>query len=186
MSSETLWKVYGTVNEWVRFTDAKAAAILAADGVLAGFAASLLKDNRAEVLGSAPLLVCVGLGLGALGISVVYCVNCISPSLGFLRPKFLAPSPVAVRDPKESLIFFGHVAALESAGDYALLTAEAFSDEAKLQAQLSQQVWANARVCLDKNKQVAWAVLFLSVALVLGALALGIGFVFGGKSHVGT
>ncbi len=39
---ESIWKTYEMVNDWIRFSDAKAGAILTADGVLVGIFLALL------------------------------------------------------------------------------------------------------------------------------------------------
>jgi hypothetical protein len=177
---ESLWKTYQATGEWIRFTDTKAGATLAACGVLAGVVAGALKDNRKEILASVPLSMCLALALLALLSAVVYGMNCISPTLGFQKKKGLTRSPVAFLDAKESVIYFEHVAALEKPEDYELVASEIFADAERTRTQVAQQVWALARVCSEKNRQVAWAIRLLAVSLVLFTLAALVGFV-GGK-----
>lgn len=177
---EGLWKAYQANAEWIRATDTKAGAVLAAAGVLVGVVASAVKDNRADILRNPVLGNCVVLGTTLLVLSVVYGVNCISPTLGFRRKRGLARSVTEFQDAKESVIYFEHVASLERPDDYALIAGEVFTHPEKAQAQVAQQVWALARVCSEKNRQVAWSIRLLALSLAFFALAVLVGFV-GGK-----
>jgi len=180
-ATESLWKVYGSLNEWVRFTDAKAAAVLAADGVLAGAAISALQGKRELLMSHPAALSALVIGLAALVASAAYCIFCISPSVetGPLKWFRFSRHPLAeFAAAPTSLIFFGHVAAKNkdgsdrfgSAGAFAEEAKRAFGDDALALEQISQQVLANSRVAYDKCKQVAWAIKFLAVALLFGLI----------------
>ena len=43
---EPLWKIYETINEWIRFSDTKAVAILGINGVFASFVFSNLYEIK--------------------------------------------------------------------------------------------------------------------------------------------
>lgn len=157
-ASTELWKVYGTLNEWIRFNDAKAGAVLTANGVLVGAALTVLKDNRVFVLGHSGILIASALALISVVISSVYCLLCIAPSVG---------SGAAT-----SLIFFDHITRqFDKPEDYADAVHDRLTDPEQAFQQISQQVHANATVASRKTRKVYLAVCALSIALIFGGIA---------------
>jgi hypothetical protein len=54
-ATEALWRIYGATNEWIRFADTKACAILAADALLLVTAVlELLKRNATAATAALP------------------------------------------------------------------------------------------------------------------------------------
>lgn len=146
---ESLWKTFEAINELIRFADTKATAILAINGVTAGFFFSnielvqtVLKQSPIALV---PLLVAIGLVLVSAGSSAC----CILPRLG---------------NRSECLIFFCDVARnYKSATDYE--NAWKSATRAKIETELTHQIWANSRIAAEKYDLVWCSVLFFVAAL---------------------
>jgi len=153
---ETAWQIYATVNEWIRFSDTKAGAILAADGVIAAVAFSLLPEPVPAAY--LPLIVS-GAVSGVL--SVYFSILCLNPALRFGEPN--------------SLIFFAHIAQrYQGPNEYAEALVGVFSEEEAAAAQIAAQIWVNSRVALKKYRAVTWATRsfgFTVAVIVLGVMA---------------
>ena len=158
-----LWKIYDAIGESIRFFDAKAGVILAANGVLIGAAVTALQGNRNFVLEHPAFLTFAALALVSLAGSAICCLLCISPSLVTYHPRLKKA---------ESPIFFAHIANLAGPEDYEKAVLEKLTDERKALWQMSEQVWANARVASRKAKLIPFAVFFLGAGLLFALLAL--------------
>lgn len=159
--TEQQWKTFAVINEWLRFADTKAGAILTANGVLAGVAIGVLKDHRTYLLDHLWITGVATFGLLAVLGSASYCLLCIFPK-------------TRIGDPR-SLIFFDHIARKfpKDPGAYAQAVLDAAADRNEPFKQISQQVWANSLVAEKKHRQVACAIRLLIVGL-LCCLVLGI------------
>jgi hypothetical protein len=171
-ASEPYWKTLNTINEWVRFLDAKATAVLAADAAIAAGLLGLLKDTAKDAAKSGLTLLLAAAAVLCLFISGVYCLNCISPTLNnrfqsflFLFNPLAPPSPTGEAT---SLLFFDHIARNDKFGEQAK---EKLSNPETLKTELIVQIKENAKVARDKSLQVGKAIQCLSLALVLGMLA---------------
>jgi len=151
--TDNLWKIYNNISELIRFSDAKAIAILATNGVIAGFYfsnISTLKDiltDRPIVF--IPLLVAVFL----IFISASRSAQCLFPRL---------------KAEKEcDVIFFGDIVKKHrSPTDYEKAIRESFSNNnATLNSQLSYQIWQVSKVAQCKYDAVKESVWFLSAAI---------------------
>src|SRR5580658_9923838 len=63
-----VWRAFSNVNDWVRFSDAKAAAVLAADGVLVASIAAWLAGTHTSVLQSRVVVA----WLGTIAVAAFY------------------------------------------------------------------------------------------------------------------
>lgn len=145
------WEVLSLVNEWVRHAEAKAGAILAAGGVVAGVLYSLLdKQTKPPWTLTLPAAIC---GIMTLSTAVMSAVA--------LRPRLWA------REAPTSLLYFDHIARrFDSPGAYGqALRGLVTSAEDELQ-QVAQQVWVNAVIARQKYQWAGRALVSL-----IGALA---------------
>ena len=55
METEFLWKTYDTINDWIRFSDTKAVAIVATYGIAIGFISSNLTELK-QILNKSPAI----------------------------------------------------------------------------------------------------------------------------------
>ena len=160
------WKSLSQVNEWIRFADAKAIAILAGSGVLGGLlvrAIPQLSDfkiypARATLLSVA--IVCVG-------ASALIALRSVAPRLRTGEAR--------------SLIYFEHVAR-RYASDRAAFVKGFVSladDETRLVEHIAEQTWANSLVARRKFRRVSYAVLFLGAAMASSGAAIIVNRVWG-------
>lgn len=158
---ETLWKTYDTINEWIRFSDTKAVAILGINGVVAGFVFSNLKELKL-VLSSYPIiLIPLIIGIFTCSVSVYFSIICLAPTL-----------KVGDRD---SLIFFAHVAEkFKTPGDYEKAVRQILKNDNDLMGQITNQVWSNSKVAWKKYNAVVWCTRFfiLTVLICIGAIII--------------
>ena len=164
---EQLWRIYAAINEWIRFADTKAAALLALNGVLVAAAVSPLKEEWNFLTNHPTVLVLLTLCGVSLFVSAFYCLKCIQPKLR------IKPAPAS----STSLIFFEDIAVYESAELYGN-AALALSKQEGAFNEISKQVWAVSQVAHAKHRQIHWAVLSLIFGLLccFGAAAAGYAF----------
>lgn len=92
-ATEQQWRVYGVINEWIRFADAKAGALLTLNGVLVAAAVGPIKDKWEDLLAHRPVLLLLAFAVAGLFVSAFYCLECIRPKL---RVKSAATSSLSV------------------------------------------------------------------------------------------
>ena len=80
-TTEPYWKTLATINEWVRFLDAKAVAVLTANAAIGAGLLGLLKDSAHTLSKYGPSLMAAAAATVCLLFSVVKCLFCISPTL---------------------------------------------------------------------------------------------------------
>lgn len=164
------WHVYDAIAGWVRFSDAKAGGVIAANALLwsvmvnsAGMGTAYSNSGEISLLGGVGLLFAL---LSA--VSVGLALASVLPTLRVGESR--------------SYVYFAHIARRVSGG----MTSEECMhardswvqeflvlDSASKASQIGQQVWANARVAWKKYKLVSWSVRLLISALVT-AIILGV------------
>ncbi len=150
------------INEWTRFADAKAAAVLTANGVLGTLAAGLIEKHW-DLLARNQCLKIVALLCGlALLVSSFVCVKCLLPRL-------------KVKGEFRSLLFFHHIALYDNPESY-LAKAGALSDPDEAFREVGTQVWANAKVAREKHKEVALAIWLTGLSLLVALAAWIVAF----------
>jgi hypothetical protein len=156
-SAENLWHGLQSVNDWVRFADAKAGAVLASDGVLIAVVAQSSTDETAALRVLPTLALAVASGLLALWALI--------PRLGMVRPS--------------SPFYFNHVATeCSNAKAYREWVLPVVRDPAALAATLSDQIWAMSTVAKRKYKWVrvaTWLLGGASCCIVVAGLVEHLG-----------
>ena len=159
MGSEHAWKALQQVNEWIRFADAKAAAVLAASGILGGLVA---KSAPTSInFSSQPLVALLTVSaLAFVGGAVALSLCVFAPALNTGEPR--------------SLLYFDHVARQysQSPRRFSEHLATLLSHESDYTKQVAQQVWANSVIARKKFRRVALAVYALGIAMACSGLAL--------------
>lgn len=156
---ETLWKTYNVINEWIRFSDTKAGAILAANGVIASIVLSKLSEDNVFLNNHPIFLIPLILGIITTFISIISSIICLNPTL-------------KIGTKTNSVIFFANIAEnFEIYSDYEKNALDVLTDEKHAAAQISQQVWANSKVALKKYKAVAWATYSLEGTILIGIIS---------------
>jgi len=146
---ESMWRTYETVNEWIRLADAKATAVLGAEGVLAGV---LFTDLLNQGTFAWYEWVLLGLFATSASVSIWCCLKCLSPTL-------------AVGEPT-SLVYFAHIAQrYQRPGDYATEAHKAWADGDTACSEIGNQIWANSRVAWGKYRRVTCAIRSFAVSV---------------------
>lgn len=150
--TDDLWKTFSAVNEWVRFSDSKAGAILVANGILAGFGVPAVVSVYQELPDDYLLLAIVLAGIASVLVSSGFCLKCLNPSLRAVQ--------------QSSLIYFSHIAQqFADANSYAERLRERMGEVNWLEDELTNQIWSNSTVANGKFTDVAWATGALAAAI---------------------
>lgn len=157
MRDDEAWKIFSQVNEWIRFADLKATALLAVGGVLGGL---LIRSVPSGCTGCQAPLALYGVAIVAVVLSTIMSLVALLPRLG------RAGEPTSV-------FYFHHVARRYSRDPRAF--AEAFmatvDDPAATTREVVAQIWANSQVARRKFRIVTYATWLIGVAMVLAGTA---------------
>lgn len=170
---EFMWQAFANLNEWVRFSDTKAAAVLAADAAIIGVAATLLAGNRPAFLDSPFAVVWMfTLAVGAF-YSAVHALASLMPQLRLPGRNEVPPPPSAQSttssEESSSLVFFMDIEAnFPSAREFHAAVSNALADPERAVFQISHQVWVNSRIAAIKYQRVSAAINGLFVTVCLG------------------
>jgi hypothetical protein len=162
-ATDHLWKTYATINELIRFADAKAGALLTVNGVLIGAALTVLND-KPNLLGITPLIFFLWVVWGlCLLVSTACGLLCIKPILlvkhGSEQPR------------KDSTIYFDHIAHRANFAAFCsdVLSVQKGEGEFK---QIAAQVYAVSKIAVKKHRSISRSVTSLSLALAIGVVLL--------------
>ncbi len=164
LDNEDLWNIFSNINDWVRFADTKAAAVIAGQVTIFALAIPRILTNGTIIATSIWLLLLLALSLILGALTLLYALKCILPRLKVGEAK--------------SLIFFGHIAqAFSDAKAYQEMVERHLNEPSGLRDHLVHQIWSNAVVAWDKYKTSTWALRFFAFGLVLNVIELLIVFV---------
>lgn len=145
-SDEHYWNVYVQINEWIKFADAKAGALISLNGVILGFVVSNLDNIRLIIASETCTKVLIILGIISLIVSLFFAIKCIFPKLNVGEP--------------QSHIFFEHIAKKYT-------TAKEFKKYVDkpidLNVDLKTQVWANSKVASKKYTAINYSIIAFSL-----------------------
>jgi hypothetical protein len=154
MKVDEAWRVLGQVNDWIRFADTKAGAVVAASGVLGGL---LVKSapSRNDFRTHTTYAVLLSLALASVAVGMLLALRVLTPKLRSGEPR--------------SLVYFSHVAKKypRTPSDFVERFKSMADDENQLAIQVLDQVWANSCVAYRKYRMVTWAIWFFRAALVI-------------------
>lgn len=153
---ESLWKIYNAVNEWIKFSDTKAAVVLATNGVvLSIFFSNILKYIKPlflyQVLTSFVILFII-IGTVAGILSIIYAIFCLIPDTGSYKSK--------------SLVFFGDIAQFDTPEEYSKEAKKELFNELNLKDHIFQEIWINSRIASDKYDNVKLSIKLLGIAVL--------------------
>jgi hypothetical protein len=157
------------INDWLRFSEAKAATLIAGNGVLIFGILRLIKDGHYNQL----LVVYVGLVIFQLFISLVLCLVSFIPTLEL---KWFTGNSCSVNG-TNNLVYFNDICQL-SPIEYLESINKAngliFNDFSAYEKMLSNQIVTNSKIVTRKMKIFKLAIWFTLSAMVtpLGALVL--------------
>jgi hypothetical protein len=149
---EKSWKFYTLIIDWIKFSDTKAAAILAINGVIFG----LVFRNIFEIMQNFPeknLYISLSIIFGIItGILSIFCsVYCLFPNTNHTKP---------------SIFFFEHIASYNDVKEYNKDFHKTISGP-WLNLQVSELIWEISKIASTKYKRVKWAMMFLGLTIIL-------------------
>ena len=172
------WEVFKTVADFVRFSDAKAAVILAFAGGSAAFLSTRVDVLHAIILrhGNDPwgalLYVAVLLYLCALAFTMFASLRSLRPAL-------------STGDKKRSLIFFKHIAEDYAGRHVEYGRALGALGEDEVREEVAHQICANARIATAKFEWVERAIQALIAAIAAWAMIVVLLLLLGGEGAGG-
>jgi Family of unknown function (DUF5706) len=152
VATDESWKLLEHVNEWLRFADAKAGAILAASGVLGGLMLSSI-PTRSKALAHPLNAVLILIALAGIAASSLLTLRVLAPRLRTGEAR--------------SLVYFDHIARRYQSERNAFVDnyLSLANDGDGLARQLTEQIWANSLVARRKFRQVSYATRFLGLSM---------------------
>jgi hypothetical protein len=158
---ETLWNILSNINEWIRFSDAKASILLAAYGAVGVLAFPEMTKRISTISSHSDLSVLMIIGLSFSVLAICFCFLTLLPRL---RLKDI-PSNF------NSLIFFKDISERYTNWDvYYESVIKLIDEEDKIKKELSQQIHANSKVCFNKYVMVTralWSTMFCFISFIL-------------------
>lgn len=153
-----LEEIHSTVNEWIRFADAKAGATLTVSAIGGTLVANDL--IRPTPYDSTPVTILLA-GSGAAAVATLVMVLwALAP---VIRPRDMGPSH----------LYFGHISQHSSHSSYLAAFRQTLEAD-DLAEHVAHQIYENSRIALNKMKVVGWATRSIAAQLLLGFLALGL------------
>lgn len=150
---EYLWNVYSSIVDWIKFSDTKAGAVIAANIAII----TIILGNHNHIVAlfdrSAIFAWLLGAGVITIYLSIIFSISCLTPTLRIKH--------------ESSTIFFGHITnKAGSAEAYRNAINKVFEDNTQLD-QICEQIWSNATVAERKYRKVRWAIRFFAATLHL-------------------
>ncbi len=165
-ATEHLWKTYTVINEWIRFADAKAGALLAVNGVLIG--AALGKIDGKQQFHPDQRLYWIALVLAVL--CAIFLIVSAACSLWCINPILKLKNQDSA---KKSTIYFEHIASAETQKEfYGRILA--VKGEQKAFEEIADQVLAVSKVAKTKHLFIKISVLTMAAGLAFGVGLLGV------------
>ena len=149
--NDNLWKTLHNINEWIRFSEGKAIAIMATQGVFITIASQkLLEDSL--VFGSFELITTVvALLFSCVSIGIAF--QCLNPSLkisGGVSP-----------------LYFGSIAeSFNSSREYYEYFNQSMTADNSISEELCGQIYINSRIADRKYRHVAYSIRCMMCAIV--------------------
>jgi len=176
-SIQSLWTVYSSILDLIKFSDVKAGAVVAVNAILWGLLGFFASKHNQSISFIDNLLIN---GPAWVLIAVVLSVISILLALLSVYPRLkVGESP--------SHIYFAHIAKrvnrhmnqeekIKVRDAFVKEIALLIATQTNLTEEIANQIWANSLVAWKKYKLISWAIkfLFISVLLVLAAITIKI------------
>jgi len=160
---DTLWRTYEIINDWIKFSDTKAAAILAMNGVIIGVVLTAILTNLSDAQDYLKDHTCLRwlliLGIILEAASIICCFFCLKPTLRNKNPS--------------SLIYFGDIYwGYKTSSEYMEAVKEQFTHDEKTVSHIADQIWINSKIAWKKYVAVGLALVFLTLTICIGIVGL--------------
>ena len=156
--NENFWRTYQTVNEWTRFSDAKAGALLTVYGVLYTLIYSNANDVYLAINSSKLICVLTVCCFIASFFSMYFAFKCLNPRLSNPNPR--------------STIYFGHISQNVNYNAYLSQATAVFNNEDQTSEHLAEQIFINSTIAWKKFKNVCLSIRFFFAVVVLSILII--------------
>jgi hypothetical protein len=156
--TDDLWRILGSISDWVRFADAKAGATLAVDGVMMVLLAGRLTRTPSP---TAVAVIVLSIALTLAALSALAAVWTVMPRMRTLGA--------------DAMIHYGRIASFDTAESFAAGLKEPLSDPDRMAGVLASQIWTLSRAAAHKYRLVGLAVRLLAGALATGLTGLVLG-----------
>ncbi len=152
---ESYWRIYQEINEWVKYSDAKAGILVTIYGVLYTiiftnpYTLNTYFSSSIEII-----LLSILFGIFSI-ISMFYAFRCLNPRLKSEKSK--------------SVIFFGYIAQIKHYKDYMEYSEKVFNDNRNTIEHLTEQIHVNSQIAWKKfsNITVSIRFFFASIATLI-------------------
>lgn len=166
-SLDYLWNTFSNVNEWIRFSDAKAGGIIVANGTVGPVI--LLSDTIKNLTANN----------GVASVFVVVCAITLIFSTGFalhsLLPRIHTTKTKNQSNASRSVIFYGHIATdFKTAAQFEAGILKVLEDPMAARSQIIHQIWSNSDVATRKYRLVLSATRALYASIGSGLFLLAI------------
>lgn len=154
---ENLWQIYKTTNDFIKFSDTKAAVILASNGVIL----SIIFTNIPKYLasnnnGNFPLFAFLGLFIGLYFtlVSILNAILCLSPRTNMNSDKDL------------DLLYFKDISDnSDDFEDYTKSIDNLISSEVKFKKSISKQIFQLSRIANTKFNKVNISIRLMGIGI---------------------
>ena len=154
---DDLWKTLASINEWVRFSEGKAIALLAAQGL---FVSIIAQNGLGQESGTETVSLCLGyLALILNVISMFFAFLCLNPRLklgGGVSP-----------------LYFGSIASsFNNSKEYQSYFKEKMGDSESVLRELSGQIFVNSQIADRKYRNVAYSLRIFIASILTWVLLI--------------
>jgi hypothetical protein len=156
-SSEDAWKALQHTNDLIKVADAKAAAILAASGVLGGVLLRALPEQQLW-LAEWPHVGLLLISIGSVSASILFALRVFVPRLR--------------TEASRSILFFDNIVrSYAKVTEFVPVYRATLGNTARLEASLAEQMWATSRIARRKFRSVTPAIWLFGIALIIALVA---------------
>lgn len=156
--NDRLWQIFSSTNEWLRYSDGKAVALLGIQGVLIGLAIAFISSSSSSEKPVASTIFLI-IGFVSLVISMF--------------ASFMTLSPRLKGSGKISPIYFGSISVnFKNSDSYTKFLKENFNTDDKVTDALSEQIHTNSKIASIKFKWVSWSMRFLVIGFVFWVVSV--------------
>lgn len=168
---ETLWRTYNSINDWIKFSDSKATALLAINGVILSIIFSNLPKVWILVQGD---ILKVTLVLTGILITIYFIFATILFSISCLYPKMDKKYRNGL-----NLLYYKDIAEnFNSSDEYLKSSEKMFNNDLELKNQIAKEIFENSTIANNKYKKVKSAIYSFGIAITSTFLSILIILIF--------
>ncbi len=153
------WKILETTLEWIRYSDAKATAILTIYGIIVTVVFSKFEEVMNLQEESSYLWMLMMLPLLSSLVAIFYGFRCINPRME--------------KSDNASIMFFGSITKrYKTEEEFRQATHKVLDSKVGLDDDLAHQIFINSRVAYKKFRDVSLSIRFFVISIVLTIVVL--------------